>query len=134
MRKMRGTAFLLLGLLSVICSACSPVLAKTPSLTGIAPNTATAGAGAFTLTLHGFGFTGRSVVLWNGAPRTTTMVSSSEIQAQISSADVATPETAGVSAIDMRTHQQSSVLDFLVTSAPVTATPLAIRTTTLAGA
>ena len=134
MRKLRSSAFFLLGFLVITWSACSPVLAKIPSITGIAPNTATAGASAFTLTVHGSNFTGRSVVLWNGATRSTTMISSSEIQAQISSSDVSAPETAEVSAMDMRTKQRSSTLDFVVTSAPVTPTSLQITTTTLPGA
>ncbi|MBN2005380.1 MAG: hypothetical protein JXA21_18630 [Anaerolineae bacterium] len=42
----------------------------------------------FTLTVHGLGFTASSVVRWNGAARPTTFVSTSQLNAAISAADV----------------------------------------------
>ena len=56
----------------------------------LVPNTATAGSSAFTLTVNGSGFVGQSVVYWNSTARTTTFVTSSQLTAAISAADVAT--------------------------------------------
>jgi hypothetical protein len=56
----------------------------------LVPNTATAGSAAFTLTVNGSGFVGQSVVYWNSTAHTTTFVTSSQLTAAISGADVAT--------------------------------------------
>ncbi len=55
----------------------------------LVPNTATAGSTAFTLTVNGSGFVAQSVVYWNSAAHTTTFVTSSQLTAAISAADVA---------------------------------------------
>jgi len=67
-----------------------------PSLTSINPTNVAAGGGAFTLTAAGSNFAITSVVRWNGSARTTTFVSSTQLQAQITAADIATPGTAPV--------------------------------------
>ena len=67
-----------------------------PALTSIAPNNATEGGSAFTLTVNGSNFIPGSVVRWNGGDRTTTYVSPTELQAAISSADIAAAGTANV--------------------------------------
>jgi hypothetical protein len=61
-----------------------------PTLSSISPASVSAGSAAFTLTLTGSGFISGSVVHVNGASRTTTFVSSSQLTAQISASDVAT--------------------------------------------
>ena len=58
-------------------------------VTPLVPNTATAGSAAFTLTVNGSGFVSQSVVYWNSTAHTTTFVTSSQITAAISAADVA---------------------------------------------
>jgi IPT/TIG domain len=55
----------------------------------LVPNTATAGSTAFTLTVNGSGFVAQSVVYWNSTAHTTTFVTSSQLTAAISAADVA---------------------------------------------
>jgi outer membrane protein assembly factor BamB len=70
------------------------------SLTSISPTTVTAGGPAFMLTVIGTGFTASSTVQWNGATRTATLVGNSELIAQISAADIATPGTATVTVND----------------------------------
>jgi hypothetical protein len=55
----------------------------------LVPNTATAGSAAFTLTVNGSGFVSQSVVYWNSTAHTTTFVTSSQLTAAISAADVA---------------------------------------------
>jgi hypothetical protein len=67
-----------------------------PTLTSISPSSATAGGSTFTLTVNGTNFVGGSVVKWNGANRTTTYVSSTQLPAAITAADIATAGTASV--------------------------------------
>jgi hypothetical protein len=56
------------------------------------------GSAAFTLVVNGANFVSSSVVRWNGAPRPTTFVSATRLQAAIGAADVATAGVAQVSA------------------------------------
>ena len=67
-----------------------------PVVTDLNPDTATEGGTAFALTVNGAGFVADSVVRWNGADRATTFVSETELQATITTADVATAGTADV--------------------------------------
>ena len=67
-----------------------------PVLTSIDPLSATAGAGAFTLTVNGSNFIGASVVKVNGSNRTTTFISGSQLTAEIPASDIQTAGTASV--------------------------------------
>lgn len=59
------------------------------------PSSATAPGGpAFSLTVNGTGFVSGAVVNWNGSPRPTTFVSSSQAIAAVTAADIAIPKTA----------------------------------------
>src|SRR5207248_6188120 len=64
-----------------------------PTLSSISPTSAVAGGAAFTLTATGTNFAVTSVVRWNGSDRTTTFVSSTQLQAQITAADITTAGT-----------------------------------------
>ncbi|MGN6529266.1 MAG: outer membrane protein assembly factor BamB family protein [Burkholderiaceae bacterium] len=66
------------------------------SLSSMSPVAVTAGSPAFVATLIGTGFAPTSTVQWNGAARTTTYVSSTQLQAQVTAADIATAGTASV--------------------------------------
>jgi subtilisin len=66
-----------------------PVTHPAPVLTSFSPARLRAGALPATLTLDGSGFNARSVALWNGAPRPTTVVSITRLRAEISAADLA---------------------------------------------
>ena len=68
-----------------------------PAVTSIAPTTVVAGAAGFTLTVNGSGFTSSSVVNWNGSPRATTLVSSTQLTTSITAADVLMVGSAQVS-------------------------------------
>ena len=57
----------------------------------------TAPGKAFTLTVNGTGFAPAAVVNWNGVPQLTEVISTSQLKASISAADVATPRTASIS-------------------------------------
>src|ERR1700732_3383333 len=64
-----------------------------PSVTSVTPNSTTVGGSSFTLVVIGTNFVSASTVLWNGSFRTTTFVSSTQLQAQITAADIATAGT-----------------------------------------
>jgi hypothetical protein len=72
----------------------------SPSLTSISPTSTTAGAPGLTLTVTGSNFAAGSVVLWNGSPRATNVVSSTELSATIAASDLATAGTATVSVVN----------------------------------
>jgi hypothetical protein len=72
-------------------------LAPTPIATSISPATTVAGGPAFTLTVTGSKFTASSVVRWNGSNRTTTYVSSLNLQAAIPASDIAAAGSAQIS-------------------------------------
>ncbi len=67
-----------------------------PTVSSVSPNSTTAGDAAFMLSVTGTGFVSSSVVLWNGSVRATTYVSSIQLQAAITAADVAVAGTANV--------------------------------------
>ncbi len=79
--------------LSIAALAANPVPFVNQPLV---PTSATPGTSGFNLTVHGTGFTATSVVKWNGSARTTTFVSSSELQAAILSSDVASAGSASI--------------------------------------
>jgi hypothetical protein len=60
-----------------------------PVISSLSPASVPAASPAFTLTVNGTGFVTSSVVNWNGAPRTTTFVSATQLRAAITAADVA---------------------------------------------
>jgi Tol biopolymer transport system component len=76
------------------------VQSGTPLISGatpFSPASATPGSGAFTLTVNGSNFLSTSVVAWNGSPRTTTYVSSTQLTASIDKEDIAVAGFASVS-------------------------------------
>jgi hypothetical protein len=60
----------------------------------LVPMTVKPGSSQFTLTINGTGFGSTAVVMWNGSTRITSFISSMQLQALISAADVAIPGTA----------------------------------------
>ena len=72
----------------------------TPFIVSLTPNSATAGTAGFTLTITGNNFISSSTAEWNGTQRATTFVSSTQLQAQITPADIASPGSATVSVTD----------------------------------
>jgi hypothetical protein len=71
------------------CGSCPPA----PSITSISPSNATAGANQFLLTVNGNDFRRDSVVSWNGSFRVPSFVSSRQLVAAITAADIAQPGT-----------------------------------------
>ncbi|HVW70021.1 MAG TPA: PQQ-binding-like beta-propeller repeat protein, partial [Steroidobacteraceae bacterium] len=70
------------------------------TLNTISPAKVSAGGAPFVLTVLGTGFTSTSTVLWNGSARSTTLVSTNELVAQITSTDIASVGTASISVQD----------------------------------
>jgi hypothetical protein len=68
-----------------------------PNLSAIAPANVTEGSPGFTLTVTGTDFVAGAIVRWNGSDRITTYISSTELQAAIDAADVASAGNADVS-------------------------------------
>jgi Tol biopolymer transport system component len=71
-----------------------------PTVTQLSPATALAGTPGFTLAVTGTGFINNdSTVLWNGAPRTTTWISSTRLQAAVTTADLVDPGVVTVTVV-----------------------------------
>ena len=65
--------------------------ANGPFVGSLNPSSVVQGSPGFNLTVNGTNFTNGAVVEWNGSPRTTMFVSSTQLTAQISMNDVANP-------------------------------------------
>jgi len=92
-----------------------------PTISSISPSSAVQGGAAFTLTVNGNNFTPNSVVNVNGAARTTTYVSATQLTAAIPASDL---NTAGTNNITVTTPGVG-------TSGAVTFTTTASSTSTL---
>lgn len=66
---------------------------NAPAITLLTPSSALAGANAFTLRVNGINFDPAATVQFNGSPRATTFISSTQLQATINQADVASART-----------------------------------------
>ena len=71
------------------CGTCPP----TPSVGSLSPSSATVGSNQLLLTVNGNDFRRDSIVKWNGSPVVTTFVSSHQLLAVITAADIAQPGT-----------------------------------------
>lgn len=67
-----------------------------PGTTGLVPNSIDEGSSSFSLIVDGSDFVPGATVRWNGADRATTFVSETQLQANITAADVGSPGTASV--------------------------------------
>jgi hypothetical protein len=100
-----------------------------PSISSINPARLSAGIGAFTLQVNGGGFVAGSVVRWNGTARPTTLVSSTQLNASITAADVASAGTAQVTVFTPAPGGgTSAALAFTIAPTPV----LTVNATTVA--
>ena len=71
-----------------------------PTITSLSPVSATVGGPAFTLIVNGTDFVSGSIVQWGGSARTTTFVSSTQLTADITGADVATAGTVNITVVN----------------------------------
>jgi hypothetical protein len=67
-----------------------------PAIVSLSPVSASAGGPAFTLTVEGTGFVGGSVVRWNGINVGTVFVTATQLTAQISASNIASPGNVSV--------------------------------------
>lgn len=70
-----------------------------PSLTSLSPGIVTAGGPALTLTVTGSGFVDGSTIRVNGAPRSTTFVSLTQLTATIEAGDISAPGMAAITVV-----------------------------------
>lgn len=77
-------------------TASTTVTNPAPAIANLSPSTASAGGGAFTLTVNGSNLANGAEVRWNGAARTTTYGSAAQLTAAILAADISTASTATV--------------------------------------
>ncbi|MCC7366140.1 MAG: PASTA domain-containing protein [Dehalococcoidia bacterium] len=90
-----------------------------PVLGSLSPSTKTEGSAAFQLTVTGSNFVPGAVVRWNGADRSTTYVSATQLTANISGTDLASPGTAAVSVFNPGPGGgPSGSQSFTITTAP----------------
>lgn len=87
----------------------------TPTLIGISSNSVVAGSSAFTLTVNGTNFISSSVVRWNGADRSTTFVSNTQLRALISASDLSNAGVASVAVFNPGGGGGSNSLPFTIT-------------------
>ena len=69
-----------------------------PTITALAPATATAGGAATTMTITGTKFVATSAILWNGTTVTSKFVGATEMQASLPAADLANGSTSQITA------------------------------------
>lgn len=76
------------------------ITVPTLALASVSPTTVTAGGPAFMVTALGAAFTGTSVIKWNGTALATTLISSTEVVAQVPASDIAATGTASITVSD----------------------------------
>ncbi len=90
-----------------------------PRISTLTPNTKQAGEAGFMLTVTGQNFVSDSVVRWNGAPRTTTVDSSTQLKAAIPAEDIANAGSALVTVFTPPAGGgESNTLTFTITTPP----------------
>jgi len=105
-------------------------LNPAPILTSMSPTRAFSGSGPLTLTVNGSAFIASSTVQWNGSARPTTFVNASQLQATISTTDLASIGTAQVSVFTPSpAGGTSSSLTFTIDQGP----SLAVSATNVVG-
>jgi len=87
-----------------------------PNITSVNPNLVYLGGAAFTLTVNGLNFLSDSTVYWNGAPRLTTFVSSTQLTAEIPAPDIAAAGTASVTVFNPTPGGGSAISSVTVTA------------------
>ncbi|WP_174240918.1 putative Ig domain-containing protein, partial [Granulicella sp. S190] len=105
-----------------------------PSISKVTPQTIPAGSQAQTLSVTGTNFDNSAVILWNGAPLVTKVVSSTTLTGTIGSGNLATPSTAQLQVQNEVTMAESQALPVAVvptTTSNSSLPPLAITTASL---
>lgn len=82
------------------CVVNSVVNNPVPAISSLSPSSATQGGVSFVLAVNGSNFVSGSMVRWNSADRPTIFVSSKQLIASISSADIALPSTTNITVVN----------------------------------
>ena len=96
-------SILFIAVLTVLTELAATAIAQNPVPfvdQPLVPDAIAPGTAGFTLTVNGAGFVAASVVNWNGSPRATTLVSSSQLTAKILASDIAKASTATVTVVN----------------------------------
>jgi len=99
-----GCVFLVLHSTFLLAATPLPIVYQPLVPTSVQP-----GHRAFTLIVRGSQFVAGAVAHWNGSPRKTTFISSSEVQATITAADVAKASTASVTVMNPGGYRSNGV-------------------------
>lgn len=95
------------------------VNSPVPAITSISPHSVTTGTAA-SITLTGSGFESNSIVLWNGAARPTTVVSTTVLQVTLSATDLQNAETGTLNVSNPAPGASTSAAaQLVVTSQPI---------------
>jgi hypothetical protein len=97
---MKYLSCLSLVLFSLCATLCAQNNAQPLLYQPLVPTAAAPGSAGFTLTVNGYGFVNGAVLTWNGSARATTVVTSSQVQATITSTDVAHVGTANITVVN----------------------------------
>jgi hypothetical protein len=100
--RILNASVLFLAVVAVLAAFAGSAIAENPVPfidQPLVPDATAPGGTGFTLTVNGAGFVSKSVVNWNGSPRATTFVSSSQLKAAILAPDIATASTATVTVV-----------------------------------
>ncbi len=116
-----GSATVTVTVNGVTSSGATFTIAAGPAITSLSPNTAIAGAAAFTMTVTGTGFVTGAVVQWINnsvtTPLSTTVVSATQLTAQVTAALIATAGSATVNVLE--SGVTSNNLTFTIAPGPV---------------
>ena len=105
-------------------------LTLVPTVTSLTPITAVVGSEASTLTVNGHDFVGQPTVYWNGNPLQTTLVSNTQVQAQIPASDLAIASKATITVSNTASGiPASNALTFSVNPVPPSGNQVAVYST-----
>jgi hypothetical protein len=115
---------------ATVTSTAATLTVLPAEISGLTPQTAQAGSSAFTLTVNGQGFVSGSTVMWNGSPRTTTVVSGTSLTATINAADVTGGMEISTAVVTVRSPELevSNGKSFSILAANVAATESSVST------
>lgn len=101
-----------------------------PTITSLSPTSKIAGSPGFSLTINGTGFTQGSTAQWNGANRTTTLVSATQLTATILAGDVAAVGAGSVTVVNAAPGGgTSNAVSFMITQPPAVPTITSLNPT-----
>jgi hypothetical protein len=110
--------FWVLFFLTIILTCSLPLFSQVspPVINSLSPSSAVAGGADFNLIVNGAGFIGNDAdfVLWNGFPRFTVFVNSTQLRAVIRAADIAAAGTANITAHNAVTGLSSAPVSFTI--------------------